>query len=175
MVLSVKRRVNVVGHCVALISGLLMVPPTASAQESLNFVLHIDGCEGLGTFSKVTGLDVTWDLAEYRSGGSADVHRFFYPIDTPPKGVLTLSRTAEAEDDALTRCLSDVIASGEPVTGSITQLDPAGEPIVRWTFVGGYPSKWTGFSPEEGNSVGMETLVLAHEGFRLIECTRCVP
>jgi phage tail-like protein len=49
--------------------------------------------------------------------------------------------------------------------GSIVLVDDTGKEKVRWNFVKGWPTKWTGPSVNAaGNEVAIETLEIAHEG-----------
>ncbi len=49
--------------------------------------------------------------------------------------------------------------------GSIVLLDETGQEKVRWNFISGWPSKWTGPSfNATGNELAIETLEIVHEG-----------
>ena len=49
--------------------------------------------------------------------------------------------------------------------GSIMLIDDKGNDKVRWKFVEGWPTKWTGPSfNATGNEVAIDTLEIAHEG-----------
>jgi phage tail-like protein len=53
----------------------------------------------------------------------------------------------------------------ERKNGSIVLVDDTGQEKVRWNFVKGWPTKWTGPSLRAaGNEVAIETLEIAHEG-----------
>jgi phage tail-like protein len=53
----------------------------------------------------------------------------------------------------------------ERKNGSIVRFDDTGKEKVRWNFVGGRPTKWTGPTfNATGNEVAIETLEIAHEG-----------
>ena len=53
----------------------------------------------------------------------------------------------------------------ERKNGSIVLVDDTGKEKVRWNFVKGWPTKWTGPSVNAaGNEVAIETLEIAHEG-----------
>jgi phage tail-like protein len=55
----------------------------------------------------------------------------------------------------------------ERKNGSILLYDDAGKEKVRWNFVGGWPTKWTGPTfNATGNEVAIETLEIAHEGIK---------
>jgi phage tail-like protein len=49
--------------------------------------------------------------------------------------------------------------------GSIVLCDEAGDEKVRWNFVEGWPTKWTGPAfNATNNGVAIETLEIVHEG-----------
>jgi phage tail-like protein len=53
----------------------------------------------------------------------------------------------------------------ERKSGAIVLLNDAGEEKVRWNFLDGWPTKWTGPSfNATSNDVAIETLDIAHEG-----------
>jgi len=53
----------------------------------------------------------------------------------------------------------------ERKNGSIVLVDDTGKEKVRWNFVKGWPTKWTGPSVNAaGNEVAIETLEITHEG-----------
>ena len=126
----------------------------------------------LGTWSKVTGLDVTWDLAEYRAGDQANAdRRQIQPF--VPRGTITLHREAGADTALVKEWLDRLAQSGERPQGTIELTDITGEVVARWTFVAGYPTKWQVSGPDgTGSEVSIETLVIEYEG--LIFEDRCV-
>jgi phage tail-like protein len=61
----------------------------------------------------------------------------------------------------------DSVAQGQPrrKNGSIVLIDENGEEKVRWSFVNGWVTKWTGPTfNADANDVAIETLQIAHEG-----------
>jgi len=49
--------------------------------------------------------------------------------------------------------------------GSIVLMDETGEEKLRWNFVNGWPTKWTGPSfNATSNEIAVETLEIVHEG-----------
>jgi len=52
--------------------------------------------------------------------------------------------------------------------GTVTLQDEAGQPVLRWTFEQGWPSKWEGPALNAtGNEVAIETLEIAFEDLKL--------
>ena len=142
------------------------------SERSYRFIVIVeDQARDLGTWSKVTGLDVTWDLAEYRSGGAANVSRLNFPGITK-FGTVTLQRASSAEADLVFAWLQDMAATGDRPTLTIILLDQTGEPVVRWQLENVFPHKYTiGGLDTEGKDVAIETLVLSHVGLS-VECVR---
>ena len=134
-------------------------------------VMAGDESHDLGTWSKVSGLDVTWDIAEYRSDGAANVSRWYFPGNTK-YGTVTLNRSSSGEIDLVLAWLRDLAATGESQTLVITLFDEEGEVVVSWQLEGVVPQKFTvgGFNAE-GTDVAIETLVLSHEGL-IVTCAR---
>ena len=172
--IAIKNAVAALVCAFSLVSVVPVVAAEADAQRELSYrfiVVAEDRGHDLGTWSKVTGLDVTWDLAEYRSGGAANVSRWYFPANSK-YGTVTLQRASSAEADLVFAWLQDIAATGDSPTVTIILLDQAGEPAVRWQLENVFPTKYTigGFNAE-GKDVAIETLVLSHEGL-VVECGR---
>ena len=141
-----------------------------SAQRLLvqRFAVTVNNCQtDLGSWSKVTGLDATMDLAEYRSGG----HAISFPRYLRPSlndGTVTLSRPAGSESELVQDWLAQLGPLYEPVTVGITLLDGADRPLTSWELSGVVPLQWqiSGISASESEPA-TEVLVLAHEGLAL--------
>ena len=140
--------------------------------RSYRFTVVADGeSHDLGSWSKVSGLDVTWDIAEYRSGGNANVSRWYFPGNTK-FGTVTLSRSSSSETDLVLVWLRHIAETGESPTLVITLLDEVGDAVVSWQLENVLPRKYTaGGLNAEGTDVAMETLVLSHEGLSVV-CVR---
>ena len=53
-------------------------------------------------------------------------------------------------------------------SGSIILLDEAGQQVLRWNFVRGWPAKWEGPAINaRASEVAIETLETTHEGLEL--------
>ena len=109
-----------------------------------NFKLEVDGITRAG-FREVSGLDSAQDPVEYR----------------------TISLKRGVTDDAELWAWRKKSIDGKIArkNGSIVLFDDTGKEKSRWTFVGGWPVKWTGPSfTATSNEVAIETLEIAHEG-----------
>jgi len=106
-----------------------------------------DAQHDLGSWAKVDGLGVRFDVIDYRAGG----------------GTLTLHRAAGGQSLLVKEWLQQMAESLQPTTVTIVQYDLQGTPLARWVFSGVYPTKWSiGFESSE-SQVSIETLVLAYE------------
>lgn len=123
------------------------------------------GSRELGAWSKVAGLSVTWDLAEYRVGHS---DQYFKYAGVPKFGRLKLSRAADAAGTGAVMSWLDEVQSsgGVPEEGAVQMLTSAGDPAVVWTLREMFPIAWqiTEFDASTGK-VAMETLEIVYSGF----------
>ena len=146
----------------------------ARRTQSYHFVVTVDG-EGphdLGSWSKVTGLDVSWDLAEYRSDGAANASRRYFPSNSK-YGTVTLGRAASGDIDLVFEWLRLIASSGGSPTMEITLIDQTGDAVVSWQLENISPRNFVvGGSNAQGTDTAIESLVIAHEGF-LVVCHRC--
>jgi phage tail-like protein len=159
-------------------AGVLGDVPARAAENdqertpSYRFTVTVDGgAHDLGGWSKVSGLDVSWDIAEYRSGGAANVSRWFFPGHAK-YGTVKLTRSSSSEADLVIVWLRHIAATGNSATLVITLFDEVGEAVVQWQLDNVFPRKYTvGGLNAEGTDVAMESLVLSHEGLSIV-CER---
>ena len=136
-------------------------PASLYLYRRFTFQLDLDGVTRAG-FSEVGGLTSDGDVVDYRAGqlpGLSGYNR------------LVLRRGVTA-DRSLWDWRRAVLAGlTRRADGTITQLDAARRPLVRWTFHAGWPTKWEGpdFDAQQGGEVTIETLEIAHEGLK--RCT----
>jgi len=135
------------------------------------FTVVIDrGGVDLGSWSQVDGLDVSWDIAEYRAGDAGN-DRWYFPANTHYSKI-TLTRAASEESARVRKWLDSTSFEWKPDTATIALCDASGTPIpdLFWNLRHVMPLSWkiTGF--EAGASrVATETLSLAHMGFLMDE------
>jgi phage tail-like protein len=130
------------------------------------FVVSMSGKSeyDLGSWSKVEGLDVAWDIAEYRMGDGGN-DRLYFPGNTKYTNI-KLIRGVSEEAAKVRDWLTKTSFNMEVFTGSITLLTSEGTPVMDWTLRDVLPSKWSISSFDAGASqVSMETLELVHKGF----------
>jgi phage tail-like protein len=122
-----------------------------------------DGSAAKAGFMEVSGLEIDVQVIEYRNGGEAATVRKLPGLQKYPNIVLKRGMTS---DLALWMWMKTV-TDGQPLRadGSITLLDEARQPIIRWNFRRGFPCKIVGPTLNaKSNEVAIETLEIAHEG-----------
>lgn len=131
------------------------------------FAVAIDpGGWNLGSWQKAEGLDVTWDMPEYRAGDAGN-QRWFFPANTKYQSV-KLHRAACGDTQIVAAWLKK---NSHTYTESrsevaITLLDSAASPIHTWVLHNAIPKKWGLNSMDAGASqVSIETIEFDHEGF----------
>lgn len=130
--------------------------------RSYNFLVEIDGITRAG-FRECSGLDSTQDPIDYREGTD--------PLTTRKLPGLVkysnISLKSGMTDDAELWEWRKKVMEGkvERKNASIVLLDDTGAEKVRWNFINGWPTKWTGPTfNATGNEVAIETLEIVHEG-----------
>jgi phage tail-like protein len=132
------------------------------------FVVNMNGKEvyNLGSWSKADGLDVTWDIAEYRAGDNGN-DRFYFPGHTKYSNV-RLTRAVSEETSKVRDWLNKNSWEFEVFAGDIQLFGPHPDkgPVTEWELRDVMPVKWTITTFDAGASqVSLETLELAHKGF----------
>jgi len=118
----------------------------------------------LGTWSKVSGLQVSWNPCEYRVGDQGN--QFWVIPGTTKYSHIKLSRAACLESNIVQLWLSQTSTDPTPLTGAISLVTAMGIPIVVWQLNDFFPIGWsiTDFEAAQGHPA-IETLELVHGGF----------
>ncbi len=129
--------------------------------RGFNFRVEIDGITQAG-FQEVSGLDASTDPVDYREGTDPNHVRKLSGLNkyTP----ITLKRGITDSDELWK--WRDTVISGktERKNGSIILLDESGAEKLRWNFINGWPTKWTGPALNStSTAVAIETLEITHE------------
>jgi len=129
--------------------------------------VSIDGLISLGTWTKVEGLGMEYQVTEYREGG---VNGYMHKIIGPAKFTnLRLSRPVDAASPLLMAWLMSNQVAIKPQTMAVTAMTAAGDNITTWSLIGVVPVKWTGPSLDiMSNAVSTETLEVAYQEISLI-------
>jgi len=141
---------------------------TSQVGLSNRFVVSMSGKseDDLGSWSKAEGLDVTWDVAEYRMGDGGN-DRLYFPGNTKYTNI-KLARAVSEEFEKTKKWLDSTSWEWEPFEGFIELFTSAGAgvPAAKWTLRDVMPSKWSINTFDAGASqVAIETLELVHKGF----------
>ena len=140
--------------------------PTGDRKDpfrGFNFKLEIDGVARNG-FRECSGLDASTDAVDYREGTEkGNIARKLTGLNKHSNIVLKWGVT---DDHSLWDWRKTVIdGKTQRKNGSIVLMDEEGQEKVRWNFVNGWATKWTGPSfNATANEVAIETLEIVHEG-----------
>jgi phage tail-like protein len=121
----------------------------------------------LGSWSKVTGLDVSWTMCRYRSFDNATkTSRLWISPGTPQFKPIRLSRAACSDSKTVQEWLQVTTLNRKPLSGGIAMLDWMGTTIVSWEFSALFPCAWSVSDFDAGGAKPLvETLDIAHTGF----------
>lgn len=119
-------------------------------------------------FTEVTGLEVTTEKIEYRTGDSPEFSKTQMP-GMQTYGDLTLKRGVFAGDNEFYDWWNTVSLNQiERRDITISLLNESHEPTVTWKVKNAFPTKVTSTDLNStGNETAIETLVLAHEGLTM--------
>lgn len=143
---------------------------TANAQSDpygkFNFLLEIDGVVQ-AAFSEVSGLSSETEIIEYREG--SDKLSSVRKLPGLTKFANIVLKRGLTTDKSLWNWRKSVVDGNvQRANGSIVLLDAARQPVMRWNFRRGWPSKWEGPALNAKSSeVAIETIEIAHEGLDL--------
>ena len=134
---------------------------------AFNFSVEIDGVTTT-SFSEVSGLDAEIEPIEYRTGDEDITVRKIPGLKKFNN--ITLKR-GFTKDLSLWNWMKQGLG-GKVIRAnmSITLLDGARQPVLRWNVREAWPCKWEG--PDlnaKGNDIAIETLEICHEGIELVE------
>jgi phage tail-like protein len=131
-------------------------------------VTIVPGDHDLGSFQKAEGLDVTWDMPDYRAGDGGN-QRWFFPANTKYTSVKLIR--AVSDDSMKVRewlTQNSFSFSTQRLDVKIELFDSTGkEPAVLfWELHNAQPKKWSINNMDAGAStISVETLEFDHEGF----------
>jgi phage tail-like protein len=134
-----------------------------------NFLIEIDGVVK-GGFSEVSGLTTDTTVIDYREGDEkADGQATTRKLPGLMKYNNIVLKRGWTKDQSLWDWRLNVIqGKTSRASGSITLLDEARQPALRWKFREGWPSKWEGPALNGKTSeVAIESMEIVHEGLVL--------
>lgn len=146
---------------------------STSPQEwplpSFYFKVEIVGI-GVISCSEVSGLESEYEEIFYRAGDSPTFTKMKMP-GLRKAGDLTLKKGIFKSDKALWNWINQVkLNTIERKSVTVSLLDESGSPVKTWEAVNAWPKKISvdGFK-SDANSTAIETLIIAHEGVKLVE------
>jgi phage tail-like protein len=129
--------------------------------RGFNFLVEIDGITQAG-FQEVDSVDSSTDPIEYREGSDPNHARKLPGLNK--YSAITLKRGITDSDELWKWRATVVSGKTERKNGSIILRDDTGQEKIRWNFLNGWPSKWTGPALNATNSaVAIESLEITHE------------
>lgn len=132
--------------------------------RAYNFLVEIDGITRFG-FRECSGLDAAQDPIEYREGGQPITARKLPGMVKYSN--ISLKWGISDDKEIWEWKLQAIEGKVQRKNGSIILLDDTGAEKMRWNFIDGWPTKWTGTTfNATGNEVAIETLEIAHEGLK---------
>jgi phage tail-like protein len=135
---------------------------------NFNFLVEIDGITQAG-FQEASGLGAEVSVIEYREGN--DKTNAVRKLPGLARYSSIVLKRGFTQDKSLWNWFKSVLdGSVHRASGTITLLDSARNPVLRWRFREGWPSKWEGPNLNgRSNEVAIETLVIEHEGLELVD------
>jgi phage tail-like protein len=132
----------------------------------LFFKIKIDTCE-LGAFTTCDGLSMDVETEDRIEGGNNGfVHKL--PLRIKYSNV-KFTRPVGPESAKVAQWLAGMADGVTRGTATIEALTPDGHRLVSWNLQGVIPVKWQGPSfSAESPKVAMETLEIAHHGFKFV-------
>ena len=137
----------------------------SGVNMSHHFVVVIDDeIYNLGSWSKVTGLKVSWERCEYRDIDPG-TQLWVLPGNSKFENI-KLSRAACADSRMVQQWLAATTTNPTPSSGVIALVGWMNLPVVRWNMTQCYPIAWSivDFDADQGKPA-IETLELSHTGF----------
>ncbi|MEV6718008.1 phage tail protein [Lentzea sp. NPDC051208] len=118
----------------------------------------------LGEWQRVSGLSVTWEPCEFRTGDMGNDF-VLYPGKTKYDNI-KLARAACGATQDVQDWLGEVSRSWSPISGAIALHDYLGFRVVEWEMRELFPIAWSISDFDAGDGkVAVETLQVAHTGF----------
>jgi phage tail-like protein len=149
----------------ATASGAIASVSGATTGMGHHYSVQIDnGKYDFGSWSKVSGLSVSWEKCEYRVGEEGN-EVYILPGTTKYEPI-KLSRAACLDSQIVQSWLVATSQRPEPQSGTVQLVNFLGLPIIEWRLNEFFPVGWSisEFDASTGHTA-IETLTLAHTGF----------
>ena len=134
--------------------------------KNYNFLVEIDGIQTAG-FSSCNIPESRIEVIEYREG--SDLSNSTRKLPGRVKYSNLLLRRGLTSSLTLWTWYKNVLAGNlDRRTVVVTLLDESRNPIIKWTFINAWPTRYEGPSLQaKGDDVAIESLEIAHEGMEL--------
>lgn len=139
---------------------------------SFHFRLSIEGDRIVGLFTECTGIGSEHEVVDH---DVVDEKGLPFKMKLPGRlkwENITLKRGITTTMDVWDwrNAIEKGDVEGNRFSGSITMLDAELKAVAQWDFERAWPSKISGPSPKAGgNEIGLEEIVLAHEGIERVQ------
>lgn len=143
----------------------------ADPYSGYNFEVSIAGVAQDGkavnaSFSEVSGLEVTIDPIDYRTGSEEMRYRKLQGLKKFTN--ITLKRGITGDFEFWQWVVDGMKGKVRRTQGQITLLDEDRKPVMVWKFNRGWPCKWTGPGLNaKNNEIALETVEICHEGLAI--------
>ncbi len=143
------------------------MPPTTRRDPLTVFSFLVDIGEENAFFKSVSGLDAETAVIEYRTGNMPSLSSIKLPGLTKYSNIV-LKRGMTADLTLWRWYKTTIDGQTQRRDGTITLLDTALKPVLRWRFRNGWICKWEGPDLDaSANEVAIETIEIAHDGLEL--------
>jgi phage tail-like protein len=136
-----------------------------AAGISLRFSVQLDDVD-IGTFTGCSGLDAQYEVLEWREGGdNGSVARLSGRLS---HGNIMLTRSVDADSGKLAAWFSQQQRQPSRSNAAIRLYDGNHSVVTTWILEGAWPVRYSGpvlTTGAAGDTIAVETLELAHEGF----------
>ena len=119
-------------------------------------------------FTEVSGLDITTEVIEYRTGDSPEYSKIKMPGQRKFSNITLKRGTFKGNNEFYNWFNTVNMNQIERRNLTISLLNESHEPVVVWKVKNAWPTKVTPTDLKaDGNEVALESLELAHEGLTI--------
>lgn len=137
--------------------------PTVDPYLGSNFRVEIDSIAAIA-FSEISGLDVSIDIVDYRTGSAPQSTAEKLPGLSRYQNI-TMKRGLTQNTD-LWNWVKNILAGVPDKRNlSIVLEDAQHNDVIRWTVTNAWPCRWSGPELNGGSSsIAVESIEICHEG-----------
>jgi phage tail-like protein len=143
------------------------LPDPFQAYTSFQFAVAIDGVN-MGIFTQFTLPDIEVETIPIKEGG---LNEYTHQLPVRVKvGTARLERGISRDMSLLAWYQDVLLGNADKMMRQVTVTlhDTQFKPMLIWSFLNAYPTKWSGPKLESGSSsIAIEALEFVHHGFRI--------